>query len=502
MSTEKVFVIGLDGTTFEVIDPWIKSGELPTLQRLVTEGASGTCHSTVPPVSLPAWASFMTGKDPGGHGLFSFWKEGKKRQFLNSRCLGSAAMWDAAGEAGKKSIVINVAGTYPPRPIPGVLVTGMLTPSTQREYCYPADVKGLIETEVGDYWIDPEWGHPDFESDLEHVCHVAGRRAEAAQLLKTRYEWDLFIVVFTGTDRAQHRFLYQRDDDLRAYYRALDQHIGELIGDLDSDTHVVLMSDHGFAAARKKVYVNSWLERHGYQRTYSCPRDAEAASKSRWRRIFGKRKREILWEKTRAFYYAVDAHGVSLNVRGRELGGIVEPGDEYETLRAEIIAGLREIRDPDTGKCPFSQVLPKEELYPGGPYMDSVPDIMLVRGSEEYLLRRNLHKRSNFRWYDTVRSWHSARGFVIVAGPGAAAGKEMEGNLIDLAPTILHLLGVPVPEDMHGKVLTGALTPEFVAEHPVRSGPPTRPPELPEACDDEADSEEVQQRLRGLGYLD
>jgi len=154
VSRTKVMVIGLDAATLDLIGPWVESGELPFTGRLIRDGASGRLRSTIIPSSLPAWSSFATGKKPGKQGLVSFWQEGPRRKYFNSTHLGTVTMWDIVGNAGKKCTVINVPGTYPPRPVNGQLVAGMLTPDTRASYTYPPELKSAIEEVVPGYRID------------------------------------------------------------------------------------------------------------------------------------------------------------------------------------------------------------------------------------------------------------------------------------------------------------------------------------------------------------
>ena len=498
-SPSRVAVIGIDGGSFDVIGPWIERGELPTLAKLVQDGAHGVLQSTIPPVSLPAWASFMTGKSPGHHGLYYFWRDGPQRTLFNSVHLRSDTIWDLLSDQGLTSIVVNVTGTYPPRALQGALVSGMLTPSVESDFTYPPELKAEIRGREGGYRIDFD---PRSADRLQDLHRVTESRVAATKYLAQRFgDWRLLVTVFTESDRVQHGFWHDREKSVLSYFKLLDGYLAELLEMLDEQDTVIVMSDHGFTTVTKRLYVNAWLEQEGYLATRTFREVPEREKLSFWRRVFGKRRSRIRWEDTRAYYYGYSSRGININLKGREATGIVEPGDEYEELRSELIARLPALRDPHTDRPVFECVMRKEDLYTGE-FLDTIPDIILIPADEAYHIRSNVRKRHVVAPYKEPKGEHSERGMLIVRGPAARRGVETTGRIIDVAPTILYLLCQPVPTDMDGTVLTDALAEEYVATHPVEHCDPKPRARDSVAVYDESGRQEVEDRLRGLGYMD
>ena len=125
----RFLVIGIDGGTFDLIRPWAEAGDLPNLARLMAEGVHGPLESTLPPVTAPAWSTFATGKNPGKHGVFDFiLPMGGRYDLVNATSIHAPTLWQIISEAGLKCGVMNVPVTYPPAPINGFVIGGMLSP--------------------------------------------------------------------------------------------------------------------------------------------------------------------------------------------------------------------------------------------------------------------------------------------------------------------------------------------------------------------------------------
>lgn len=491
----RVCVIGLDGACFDVIGPWMERGKLPTLSRLRQEGASGGLQSTLPPVSLPAWPSFLTGKNPGKHGLFSFWRDGPSKAFFDSRHIGTETLADILTAVGRNTVSINVPGTYPARPLQGAMVTCMLTPSHAADYTYPAGLKAELLAEIGDYVIDFDRSKRG-DALVENLSHAARQRFRAATYLWDRVDWDLFILVFTETDRLQHRF-WDRPEQMVRVFSEIDGYIGQLAARLNTSDTLLVLSDHGFNGISAYFYVNSWLLQNGYLETRLTRRTSGRRPPSFWRRLFPGYKVDIAWERSRAYSYGPTSWGIDVNLTGRTPCGCV-PVEEYQPLRDELVRRLSELAGSDrTGKL-FSKVLTREQVY-SGPFLDSIPDILLVPTSTGYALKRDPSRKRVIEPCREPKACHTPTGLIILHGDSIPSGRRVNANLIDVAPTVLCLLGVPIPDDMDGKVIAEALQPHFLRDHP----PAYRPPRPVERCaDSRAEDEEVSDRLRQLGYID
>ncbi len=547
-----VLVIGLDGATYRVIDPLLAEGKLPTLARLMAEGARGVLTSTLPPNSAPAWTSFLTGVNPARHRILDFREVDLRRyevftgRFVNATAFAGRTILDWIGRQSRGVVAFRVPMTYPVWPVNGILVAGFPTPDRKRAYTYPPD---LAET------LTPIALHS--HDEILHAGPAEERRNadhEIALLVRTMKRWlqerrfDFYMAVTGIPDGFHHKFWKYHDPShplhdstwpeadrniIREYYQRLDAAIGELVSLVDRDWLVVVMSDHGGGPKPwRRFHTNAWLAQQGWlhpataRPTAWVSRPLQGAMA--WaRRAFPWRhwlvehlpqrfRREALafrqathlidWSRTRAYRVPLQypAEGIEINVRGRQPQGVVEPGAEYERLREEIIAALRELRDPATGRAVVREVWRREEVYPTGD-LDAVPDIvcLLEEGIDAGSDLQRVFTDVPLADLERLNGDHTMEGIAILWGAGVRAGHRLTLHLLDLPPTLLWAMGLPVPEDMDGRVLTEAFTPEYVAAHPVTytremgwTAGVGRTALTPE------EEAEIQKALVGLGYLE
>ncbi|MDH4208597.1 MAG: alkaline phosphatase family protein, partial [Anaerolineae bacterium] len=280
---DRVLVIGIDGATFDLLRPWMDEGFLPNLAAIRDSGSHGLLRSTIPPITASAWSSFQTGKNPGKHGLFDFtqYRPGSyETSYVNASSVLAEPLWQILSRQGKRVVVINVPVTYPPQPVNGYLISGMLTPSVEVEFTYPPGLYTEMVREIADYQIflparaALQMGFRDF---VDRLRYLSRKRAEAALFLMRRAEWDFFMVHFQSSDVLQHALwshldpahpqyssIPERDRDYaRSYYAELDALIGQVADQAGPDTTVIVMSDHGFGPARKRFHINQWLANEG-----------------------------------------------------------------------------------------------------------------------------------------------------------------------------------------------------------------------------------------------
>ena len=200
----KVFTIGIDGGTFDIILPLVERGELPNFERMINQGVWGKLESTVPPFSGPAWASFQTGKAPSSHGVFDFVNKKQnsyETYYVNSTHIRGTRFWDVLGDNGLKVGIINVMVTYPPRPVNGFLLTGGLTPPG-RSFAYPESLAQEIIKIFGDYRIWGVGGISLTEGSEEKFINAyfanERRRMDMAKYLMRTRKWDFFMVMLEG----------------------------------------------------------------------------------------------------------------------------------------------------------------------------------------------------------------------------------------------------------------------------------------------------------------
>jgi predicted AlkP superfamily phosphohydrolase/phosphomutase len=427
----RVCVIGLDGTPASYLRDRISAGGLPTLSRLAGEGRLMPSRAPLPPISSVSWASASTGTNPGRHGVFGFverkpgsWDIG----FTNVHTISEPQVWDIAGRAGMRCVVLNVPGTYPAQPQPngGVLVSGFVSPKLERSVQPPSLVEFLAER---DYLIDVDLrlGHSDLEAFwTQLVAHHAARTRVFCDLLDAE-PCDLFYCAFTGTDRLHH-FLWEQMERgeepwasrFHDYYDRVDASVGELVGRLDPACRLILLSDHGFCRLEREVYVNRWLERDGWL-ALSEPATSIAS---------------VVPERTRA--YCMDPGRLYLNLAGREPGGIVAAAD-YERVRGELREWARGL--------PFvADVVTREEAF-HGPHAEAGPDLVLVSRNGWDL--KGAVRTAELEGRGPLTGMHTPDdAFVLVRGAHAPG----EAHVQDVAATALAGLGLDA-SGLDGRVI-------------------------------------------------
>ncbi len=545
----KVLCIGLDGATFDLIRPWAESGRLPTFKKLMDDGAWSELRTTVPPVTASAWSSFMTGKNPGAHGLFDFMQRRDGSYDLAPVSVldrDGKAVWDLIGETGKKVIVLNVPVTWPPQSVNGLLVTGMLTPRGVDDYTYPHSLAEELRAAIGEYVVysDEVYSKGRGRIFLDALKYSAEQRTRAAEYLITRYPWDFCMLVFPETDTVSHGLWSSSDsshhehdpaeaakyrDGILQVYQHIDALLARLISKLQSPTSILIMSDHGHGPVRRFLYVNNYLAQRGYLQFKRTPatrlkqlafrlgltprtvyRLLLAIGLGKLRRTLDKRRGgrgllkrfflsfgDVDWTRTRA--YSIGYIGeVHINLRGREPQGIVAPGVEYERTRDEVMTALRALRGPD-GAPLVEHLWKKEELYHGA-HLDRAPDILFLPRRLETIAFGDFEFGSNKIVEPSygVSSSHRMNGIFVASGAGIKnAGQFSGAEIVDLAPTILHLLGLPVPADMDGRVLRQALSDERAVEY----GGSSEGRAEPSAGYSDEEEQQVIERLQDLGYI-
>ena len=553
----KLLIIGLDGATFTLIKPWAEKGVLPNLKTLLDEGCSGVLESTILPITAPAWASFLTGVNPGKHGLYDF-SVREENEYgsvpINGSYRKAKSFWDYLAEDGVRVGIVNVPGTYPPEPVNGFMVTGMLTPNTDVEFTYPPEVGDELREMGYKILFEEVYSGDNEDALLEDVFQTAFiRRKALLHLVKTNL-WDIFFTVLPETDNVSHFFWGFMDTDhpfrdtkkgpkyrdvLQRVYQQADDTIGQLLSCVDDETIVMVMSDHGSGPLYKNLFLNNYLIQHGLmklksdlhtrvkkrftQAGFTVIAAHELLTKlgltKRFRHIIGYSEKksfvknllnvfltfnDVDWIQTRA--YSTGNYGqVFVNLCGREPEGIVQPGREYEEVREEIIGLLRDLKDPETHLPIVDRIFKREEIY-RGPYVDKAPDVVFIPTEMKYMTSRFLEFASSKIVEPEARhrtGGHTMEGIFILRGQGIRRHFTIEGaRLIDVAPTILHLFGSPIPREMDGR----ALMDMFETNSQWMTNPP-RIMDIPiqrnvwQSSPHEDDQEIIKERLRGLGYM-
>ncbi len=452
-------IIGLDCAPPELVfDRWV--GDLKNLGHLMKEGIYGELESTIPPITVPAWTSMMTGKSPGTLGFYGFRNRADYSYdgmvFANSQYVKDETVWDILSRERKRSVVIGVPQTYPPKPLNGCLITSFLTPDTTCQYTYPPELRAEVQALVGEYMLDVDNFRTDEKDHLLRQIHeMTERRFRVAQHLMTVQPWDFFIVVEIGLDRIHHGFWkffdqghrkYQPgskyEDVLKDYYVSLDRQVGKMLSLVGKDTAVMVVSDHGAKGMEGGICINEWLMQRGYLALEERPKEMVPLSEVK-----------VDWDRTTAWgeggYYC----RLFLNVKGREPRGTIERS-RYDEVRDRLKSELEDLTDDD-GKNIGTRVFKPEEIYP---VVNGIaPDLIVYFGDLRWrsvgsVGIGSIHTFENDTGPDEAN--HSQYGIFIMGGAGMKARGKVPGlHVMDVAPTVLNLLGLRVPEDMEGKVI-------------------------------------------------
>jgi predicted AlkP superfamily phosphohydrolase/phosphomutase len=496
----KVFVLGMDGLTFDLLIPWVQEGRLPHFAQLLKEGSSAQLVSTIPPTSPPAWTSAITGVNPGKHGIYGFIKglgsdsEGRLAPtFLTSQDRSADPLWVILSEQERRSVVINVPSTSPPDEIDGIMISGF--PHVSPTYfTYPPEYR----LKIPDYRTDP-WGR-EISGGEEHVLlkdlnDVTDRRAEVVFKLLEEEQWDLFFVVFTITDKVQHYFWKFMDpkhpdwdpekarlygDAILKTYQRMDQLLGQLRSYLDDQTTLMVMSDHGFGPVYTLVNSQNFIDQLDLPGEFGVE--------------------------------ATENFGGTFILTTQQ-----EPSTDAKTRRAYVQTGellkkeLEELRDPVTGQMVVQKVFHSKDIY-WGPHLDRAP-LYVALENEGYLFF-NWHRTQDKKIFlqktsplfsKAFSGYHAMNGVLIMAGANVRQGaNNFDAQLVDIAPSVLYLLGEPIPQEMDGKILEAPISQEYVASHALdarwtRTSKPRQAVGLADST--EAINRYIEEQLRAIGYV-
>lgn len=556
----RVLVIGIDGVTFDTLDPWMDEGVMPYLASLRAEGAHAPLRSVFPPITAPAWVSFMTGKNPGKTGIFEFLytRGGLETQTpVNASVRQGIPLWDILSREGRPVVVLGIPVTYPPDRVDGCLISGFLTPKDKRDFTHPPELLGELESAFGPYPIYHKEVYQKGKVGrvLDEAFRILGYRRQVSVKLLREREWEFAIAYFEGTDRLQHEVWHIFDEThphadpkeiaehkgrILDFYHEVDdaaREIAETARDkAGGDLVEVVMSDHGFGPIHHYLNFNVWLLQNGF---LALKRDLPTRLKTilfrmgitpalgyrtamrlglaglRLSKGVGGRSglfelinrvflslENIDWERTAA--YSKGNYGqIYVNLKGREPHGSVAP-EAYGEIVAALKERLRGIPSPDGSGPLLGEVFSREERYQG-PFVARMPDVLFIPsdmkykalGIVDFTTRRFIEPTFGNSGDHRMNGVFLARG-----GPVRPSGARLpEQWICDLAPTILHLSGLEVPDDMDGKVIEAALRDDWLREHPVRFRGPyeTEAKEELELGDDER--REIIDRLKGMGYV-
>lgn len=502
-SGPRAVIIGLDGATFNFIKPLIVKNELPFFQRLMSDGSYGVLDSDLPVNSAANWTSLFTGKNPGKHNIFDYLaydNSSYQARLITNQSLKSHQLWNIANQNDLRTILINAPVASAPEPLNGIMVSGLLTPSTG-QYAYPDAI--VRELESDNYLIDSGSARRlDAGQYYDQIMKTLVKQEETFQKLIDDHHWDLAILTLNALGKAQHDF-WLDNEKIEALYRQIDSFLNRIFKSIDEETYFIIVSHHGFKSVTKKFFVNEWLWERGLLKKAITINQSRLTDVNDiifnhvdqnsnlltqffaktgitkdhirsfipefitesfkrfvpWsiKKYFPREYLDIDWSKTRAYFVSANVQGININLKGREPQGIVREGAEYERLRDRIIAELYRLKDPYTLEDVVDEIYRREDVFKGD-YVKSAPDIVFVPHHYDYYPDPN--KRTCRLVIGAaiddypVYSYHEPRGIFFISGPDIKRGNQIANiDIYDVAPTVLHLFDISKPADMDGRVL-------------------------------------------------
>lgn len=412
MGEKKVAVLGLDGAPYSMLKDLVDLGIMPSLKKVVSSATFMPMETSLPPVSAVAWTSFMTGANPGRHGIFGFTdvKENSRSLHLPSfDDLKAPAIWSQLPH--KRSIVVNLPFTYPARPLSGILIAGFVAPIFERSV-YPDSLLPWLKSRNYRVDVDSVRGRDNRNAFIEDLFQTLAVH-ETTMLELMQSPWDLFIGVITGTDRLHH-FFYDafKHADHPYHERFIEDHarvnlfIERFLDRLPSDTRLIMLSDHGFTELKTQVYLNNILGKLGYL-SFLKP---------------DPQRLEDIHPNSKAF--AMDPGRIYLNSRRRFKDGALSEAEAQETmLKLKLLLedlrlkdlGLSSLPDMAADEKLFQSVERKEAIYEG-PCIDYAPDLVIIPSSG-IDLKASLNARQ-VAWRDIFAGTHTHdNAFLIVDNP-------------------------------------------------------------------------------------
>jgi len=521
LGDERLLIIGWDGADWQILDDLIKRGCLPNVARMLDEGARGNLASTIPSHSWAAWSTFMTGLNPGSHGVYDFLErhptQPGKRIPVSSRSIKAVTFFERLSESGRELRIANVPVTFPPIRINGRMISGVAIPPGS-PYVYPADFAQRLNSLAPFPINGMEWlRFEDRPMALVEETRWFNERRTASFELLLEGNWDVAVCVFVSPDRLQHAFgaqllpthpdyAEQADTPLaeavRATYTHLDRQIERLRELAGHNATTILMSDHGFRPINRIADLTRIVLDLGFARqSRSADTTTALRRSSLWRTVGRSRVGRALKQRMRApstvewsntvAYQSAKGGGVSVNLVGREPAGTV-PEADYERVREEVREGLLSWRERETGGAPIGNVWFKEELY-SGPHVDLAPDLV-VQANDMWTFKNMDTITATTRW---PSGEHRRSGILLSCGGGTASGSLGERDIADIAATALAFTGVTTA-DLDGRPIQ-EITGDRSTEAPVAVDVQERRSSA-ELTEDE--EEHIARHLRDLGYIE
>lgn len=457
-NNKKLVIIGLDSATPKLLfEDFIE--DCPNIKKLVETGVYGTLQSSNPPITIPAWIVMVTGKQPGTLGIYGF-RHRKENSYTdywitNSNTIKEPKIWDIIKKKRLKSIILGIPPTYPVKPLNGHLVAGFIAPDILSNFTYPPELKEEISENIGEYIIDIKFRTNAKEKLLKKIYHMTEIQFKTIRYLMQNKEWDFIHFVIIGLDRFHHGFWKFYDEfhhkykpgnmfetSIKNYYEYLDKEIGEILKLIDENTIVMIVSDHGVKAMKGCICVNMVLEKLKLLKFKKKPQPGTILEDT-----------EVDWENTIAWGWGGYCAKIFLNVKGREKNGIVKK-DDYDKVRNQVAQEIMEIKDIMNNSM-NTKIYKPEDLYPT--VRGDAPDLMVYFDDLNWRAAGTVGYDSMYLDENDTGpddAVHDYSGVFIIYDPKKKIGIRLgTQNILDIAPTVLNILGVKIPKDMEGKII-------------------------------------------------
>lgn len=461
----RVLVVGLDSFSPDLVERWLP--ELPNLRALMEGGLFGPLQSIIQPVTPAAWTAMISGRNCGHFGFTDFPYRVNHSytdfKLVHSRLIRVPTLATMLPAAGRRALMVGVPISYPPIAIrDGVCVSCFMAPSLRRSITQPPELQAeLLAQTSSPYLLDaslegvPDSSEVDYDDLRRRIRELDRQRFDIARHLMTTKPWDLLFLVCMGPDRAGHYFLRFQDpahgayrddprhqDAVRDQYRYCDQRLGELVELAGADTVVMVVSDHGIQRLDGKLNINDWLAANGFlclSEPLTTPTPLAQAP--------------VDWSRTRAWARGYGGQ-IYLNLRGREPQGCVDPA-AADDLLTQLDEKLHELTTADGRRLRVTTVR-RRSIY-DGPEAERCPDLFVQIEELRYLTSDQVGHRqlvTPVAELGVDGASHAMNGFCALAGPGIPQlGRFAALHILDVAPTLLELLGVAPPGELEGRAM-------------------------------------------------
>jgi predicted AlkP superfamily phosphohydrolase/phosphomutase len=529
----KVFVLGLDGATFNCLNPLMEEGVIPTIKKICSNGAYGPLKTIFPPVTAPAWLAIATGLNPGKTGVFDYINKTKPNDDnmvpISSAYYDKRAIWGYLNDRGNKTGIFNYPTLSPPPEVNGFAVTG-IGRYAKENLCFPAYLEDELNKIANGYENQLNLRNPQYKKNInlffEDIERIITKQAAALKFLVREKEWDFFFGVFSVTDWIQHVLWKYIDKNHPLYdpktspsvtkkykeiWKLIDTIIGELLTMLPDDTVFMIVSDHGAGPIDSVFYPNAWLEKKGWLKKkrlgwkslivervklFSAGSDNKYSNKLKHflkNRILNINSSVDLIDIENSLAYSPE-HNTMFGCIN-----LTQKGKNHEGFKKQLIQEIKRLKENVNGISNVHVIFP-EQIYTGH-YVQLSPDIFFVVNDYQSTVEIDFAKEI-FVPSPSIEmrtGGHLPEGVFIAKGPIFNNVRLHDISVLDIAPTILALYNIEIPSQIDGKVITDAIKPEVLKSVIINKTKDDS--DKQKLVEEKGDLDEMKKMLQSLGYM-